>query len=113
MITISNYTTHHFFSGDPLTLALRRYHRAQKIITSQKGINTSTGQILAINSVGNNSEVLCRSRRNSAGDVEDYARPYMIGIYNSDQRRTRIQRFLDKRNRRLWTKKVKYDVRKV
>lgn len=36
-----------------------------------------------------------------------------IGIYDPEERKKRIQRFLDKRKHRVWTKKVKYDVRKV
>lgn len=35
-----------------------------------------------------------------------------IGAYTAEERRTRIQRFLEKRQRRVWTKRVKYDVRK-
>ena len=36
-----------------------------------------------------------------------------VGIYSPEDRKTRILRFLEKRKRRMWTKKVKYDVRKV
>ena len=36
----------------------------------------------------------------------------IIGVYSPEERKKRIQRFLDKRKRRIWTKKVKYDVRK-
>lgn len=39
-------------------------------------------------------------------------RKHYIGAYSPDARRKRIQRFLEKRKRRVWTKKVKYDVRK-
>jgi hypothetical protein len=35
-----------------------------------------------------------------------------IGAYSPEQRRLRIERFIEKRTRRVWTKKVKYDVRK-
>ena len=35
-----------------------------------------------------------------------------IGAYSPDARKKRIQRFLEKRKKRVWTKKVKYDVRK-
>eukprot|EP01040_Poterioochromonas_malhamensis_P008295 gene8295-8972_t len=35
-----------------------------------------------------------------------------IGAYTPDQRKLRIERFLEKRTRRVWTRKVKYDVRK-
>ncbi|GMI20846.1 hypothetical protein TrCOL_g13629 [Triparma columacea] len=35
-----------------------------------------------------------------------------IGAYSPESRKLRIERFLEKRNHRVWTKKVKYDVRK-
>jgi hypothetical protein len=35
-----------------------------------------------------------------------------IGIYSPEARRARIARFMAKRKRRIWTKPVKYDVRK-
>ena len=33
-----------------------------------------------------------------------------IGAYSPEQRKKRIERFVEKRSRRVWTKKVKYDV---
>lgn len=36
----------------------------------------------------------------------------MIGKYNPEQRKLRIQKFLEKRKRRVWRKKIKYDCRK-
>ena len=35
-----------------------------------------------------------------------------VGAYSPDSRKVRIERFLQKRNHRVWTKTVKYDVRK-
>eukprot|EP00934_Nitzschia_sp_Nitz4_P003332 Nitzschia sp. Nitz4//scaffold22_size323478//139495//141458//NITZ4_000531-RA/size323478-augustus-gene-0.198-mRNA-1//1//CDS//3329543007//3322//frame0 len=35
-----------------------------------------------------------------------------VGAYSPESRRVRIARFLEKRNHRVWTKTVKYDVRK-
>lgn len=35
-----------------------------------------------------------------------------IGAYSPESRKVRISRFLEKRNHRVWTKTVKYDVRK-
>ena len=35
-----------------------------------------------------------------------------VGAYSPDSRKVRIGRFLEKRNHRVWTKTVKYDVRK-
>lgn len=35
-----------------------------------------------------------------------------MGAYSPEARRERIERFLAKRDKRVWTKKVKYDVRK-
>lgn len=40
------------------------------------------------------------------------ALPGFVGAYSPQSRRERVERFLEKRNRRVWTKKVKYDVRK-
>lgn len=38
--------------------------------------------------------------------------PDWVGAYSPDSRKLRIERFLSKRNHRVWVKKVKYDVRK-
>lgn len=35
-----------------------------------------------------------------------------VGAYSPDSRQLRVNRFLEKRNHRVWVKKVKYDVRK-
>jgi len=35
-----------------------------------------------------------------------------VGAYSPEARKARISRFMDKRKHRVWTKKVKYDVRK-
>ena len=35
-----------------------------------------------------------------------------VGAYTAEERQRRIERFLAKRSHRVWTKKVKYDVRK-
>jgi hypothetical protein len=35
-----------------------------------------------------------------------------VGAYSPDSRKMRIDRFLSKRTQRVWTKSVKYDVRK-
>ena len=35
-----------------------------------------------------------------------------VGIYSPEDRRLRIERFWEKKKRRIWAKKVKYDVRK-
>jgi len=37
---------------------------------------------------------------------------HKIGKYSPASRRKRIDRFLDKRRRRIWRKRIKYDVRK-
>ena len=36
----------------------------------------------------------------------------IVGAYSKENRKERIERFLAKRDRRVWTKRVKYDVRK-
>ena len=35
-----------------------------------------------------------------------------VGAYSPESRRARIAKFLDKRQHRIWKKRVKYDVRK-
>ncbi len=35
-----------------------------------------------------------------------------IGSYTPEERQLRITKFLEKRTKRIWTKKVKYDIRK-
>jgi flagellar biosynthesis GTPase FlhF len=35
-----------------------------------------------------------------------------VGAYSPESRKVRIERFMEKRNNRVWTKKVKYGVRK-
>lgn len=41
----------------------------------------------------------------------DQKKPF-VGAYSPDSRRKRIEKFLDKRQKRVWRKEVKYDVRK-
>lgn len=38
--------------------------------------------------------------------------PGYIGAYDPEQRKLRIEKFLEKRQQRVWARKVKYDVRK-
>ena len=44
-------------------------------------------------------------------DPDDRPDEY-VGAYSPEARKARISRFLQKRKHRVWTKKVKYDVRK-
>jgi hypothetical protein len=50
----------------------------------------------------------------AAGEGTDfsYRGPGYVGAYNPEQRKLRVERFLLQRSKRVWTKKVKYDVRK-
>jgi hypothetical protein len=54
---------------------------------------------------------IVNSRVNEFGVVLGGKEGY-IGAYSPESRRQRIAKFLEKRSRRVWTKKVKYDVRK-
>ena len=45
-------------------------------------------------------------------EMQEINQEGFIGAYSPESRRQRIQKFLEKRSRRVWTKKVKYDVRK-
>ncbi|KAJ1462351.1 hypothetical protein M885DRAFT_505123 [Pelagophyceae sp. CCMP2097] len=57
-----------------------------------------------------------RRRRDAADDVQGLeargARRGFVGVYSPAARRKRVETFLEKRSRRVWTRKVKYDVRK-
>ena len=35
-----------------------------------------------------------------------------IGVYSPESRKARLAKFMEKRKKRVWTKRVKYDVRK-
>ncbi|KAJ0408698.1 hypothetical protein P43SY_001922 [Pythium insidiosum] len=57
------------------------------------------------------------SNENDSGNQLDVGSPCdgeikFIGSYSPEARRKRIERFLEKRKRRVWSKKVDYDVRK-
>lgn len=46
-------------------------------------------------------------------DVEmDSYDPNRVGRYSPESRKKRVERFLEKRRRRIWRKRIKYDVRK-
>jgi hypothetical protein len=47
----------------------------------------------------------------AAGEAGGDKKPF-VGAYSPDSRRKRIDKFLDKRLKRVWRKEVKYDVRK-
>lgn len=72
---------------------------------------------LILSAIKYNKTTPNRSLYNSDGTLCDTAsiplggRGY-VGAYSPEARRERIERFLAKRDKRVWTKKVKYDVRK-
>ncbi|CAI5714796.1 hypothetical protein KXD40_008077 [Peronospora effusa] len=43
---------------------------------------------------------------------KDGQKQNFVGVYSPDSRQKRIEKFLDKRQKRVWRKEVKYDVRK-
>lgn len=47
------------------------------------------------------------SSKDKSGQKQNF-----VGAYSPDSRRKRIEKFLDKRQKRVWRKEVKYDVRK-
>ena len=53
-----------------------------------------------------------RSTRDSFGLVEIERPDGWVGAYSPESRKVRIDKFLAKRGKRVWTKTVKYDVRK-
>ena len=46
------------------------------------------------------------------GDDMNNGGTHYVGAYSPESRRRRVARCMEKRGRRIWTKKVKYDVRK-
>ncbi|KAF4035048.1 CCT motif-containing protein [Phytophthora infestans] len=88
------------------------------------GSKTSTGATGASTSSSAASS-LSTSRPIGIPGSAGAARPFMgvdkgkdgqkqnfVGAYSPDSRRKRIEKFLDKRQKRVWRKEVKYDVRK-
>lgn len=53
-----------------------------------------------------------RSTIDASGLLEVERPDGWVGAYSPDSRKMRIARFMEKRNHRVWTKSVKYDVRK-
>jgi hypothetical protein len=74
---------------------------------------TGTGMSGSLHSSGIPAAALAALQRppNTTGVAVVGGNGY-IGAYSPTARKERIARFLQKRNRRVWTKKVKYDVRK-
>ncbi|KAL8000521.1 putative CCT domain-containing protein [Plasmopara halstedii] len=52
------------------------------------------------------------SRSFNSDKSNDGQKHTFVGAYSPDSRRKRIEKFLDKRQKRVWRKEVKYDVRK-
>ena len=65
---------------------------------------------------GLNRSMMVGSGYNSYADVHKHSdnpsQRGWVGQYSPELRRQRIDKFHEKRSRRVWTKKVKYDVRK-
>ena len=53
-----------------------------------------------------------QSKRDEFGHVEIDRPDGWVGAYSPESRKVRIDKFLAKRHQRVWTKTVKYDVRK-
>ena len=58
------------------------------------------------------SDPCFKSTRDAFGHVEIERPDGWIGAYSPESRKVRIDKFLSKRHKRVWTKTVKYDVRK-
>jgi hypothetical protein len=52
------------------------------------------------------------TEQQSSGQFPSYQKGQTIGIYSPAARRERLRRFMQKRKKRIWQKRVKYDVRK-
>jgi len=59
-----------------------------------------------------NAEKLIMHNPNLSLLVSSLCKPRMIGNYTPEQRRVRLTKFLEKREKRVWKKKVKYGCRK-
>jgi hypothetical protein len=55
-----------------------------------------------------------RRRARTMSDITpiDFLHAERVGMYSPERRRHVVERFLEKRRRRIWRKRVKYDVRK-
>ncbi|RQM10299.1 hypothetical protein B5M09_000100 [Aphanomyces astaci] len=61
----------------------------------------------------NASAFLSGTLNTTAGGLSDAdKKAAFVGAYSPDSRRKRVEKFLDKRQKRVWRKEVKYDVRK-
>ena len=89
-----------------------------KLVTSEHRVPMTSSQILQIPKYSMSDGKAKKNRAPltfSVSNKNDILGPSLIkfmGAYSRESRKERIQRFIDKRNRRVWTKKVKYDVRK-
>ena len=83
----------------PVLLPSTQTHLQSQLQHSSSGVPTA---VLPSSLVGTGAPGV-----GAAGSLEGY-----VGAYSAEQRRLRVQRFVAARTKRVWTKKVKYDVRK-
>ncbi len=83
----------------PVLLPSTQTHLQSQLQHSSSGVPTA---VLPSSLVGTGAQGV-----GAAGSLEGY-----VGAYSAEQRRLRVQRFVAARTKRVWTKKVKYDVRK-
>lgn len=97
--------------------------QAQRPLSTSGGTSTSTQHSSYLqqgqshgHGVPSSSGALHQGQGSAGNSFDDIALrlggPGFVGAYSPEQRRLRIEKFIEKRGRRVWTKKVKYDVRK-
>jgi hypothetical protein len=78
----------------------------EEIVEEEKVIESGTGRPRSM------SDPNLRTSLDSNGLLQVDRPDGWVGAYSPDSRKMRIDRFLSKRTQRVWTKSVKYDVRK-
>lgn len=81
-------------------------------VTASLGSSSST--LAAMYPYGHQSVSTASQAAILAGSLaKDGSRPPgYVGAYSAEQRKMRVDKFLEKRGKRVWSRKVKYDVRK-
>lgn len=82
---------------------------------SASGSSMSTSRPIGIPGASSSASGVARafgSNMDASKDKSGQQKQNFVGAYSPDSRRKRIEKFLDKRQKRVWRKEVKYDVRK-
>lgn len=86
-------------------------NRLGTLSSSSSGMLLDGGLIMSSSLLTNSRSGIGTATKHSH-HIDDGDQKGFVGAYSAEQRRARIDKFLEKRNKRVWSKKVKYDVRK-